>query len=102
MAECRCGVCEHCTNSLIGLVASLEPRAPMPRKLISRTEMADIRASWLNECPAFARLLAGYETAAHLLEEVVRASRDLEHITSGPTLVNEIDVAWLALREAEK
>jgi len=107
MAECHCGTCEHCRAEMvtIGVIGEMpwspppdEPlRGVKPRRLISRTEMADIRASWLNECPAFARLLDGYEVAVHLLEEVVTRE------PIDPTRpVSPMDVAWLKLREAER
>lgn len=116
MAECRCGVCEHCADSLRALVSipgvtpepewSPPPDEPLrgvkPRRLLTKTRVEELRANWVSELPSFGEVLDAYETAVHLLEEVVRVSRDLEHITSGPTLVNEIDVAWLALRDAER
>jgi hypothetical protein len=132
MAECRCGVCEHCTDSLRALVRASDtipgvspegadpndigtiigplapaewsppPERPLvgvkPLTLLSRHERELAYLTWLNECPAYARLLQAYEVAVHLLEECVRARGE----PRPDGLVTASDVAWLKLREAEK
>lgn len=84
MAECRCGTCEHCVTS-----------PPVrPRKLLTRSQIRILRGSG---APDVDVVLDAYETAVRLLEEVVREERQSVMLPIGA-----IDVAWLALREAER
>jgi hypothetical protein len=66
----------------------------VPRKLLTRTEVAELRALAVTDQDR--RVLDAYETAVRLLEGVVREDRQ-----SRPPL-DATDVAWLALREAER
>lgn len=90
MAECRCGTCEHCVTA---------PR--VPRELLARTELdylrGDVEVAWTRADRV--RILSAYETAVRLLEECVREATPRRPNT-GP--VHASDVAWLALREAER
>lgn len=90
MAECRCGTCEHCTTP---------DRPPLartaPRKLLTRSQVAILRRS---DNPYIGLTLDAYETAVRLLEAVVR---DPDTRTRGGAL-GPADIAWLALREAER
>jgi hypothetical protein len=75
---------------------------PRPRRLLTRTRLAEltlpgsVRALTAREA---VEVFDAYETAVRLLEECVRA--DVERGRSGVPL-SPSDVAWLALREAER
>lgn len=101
MAECRCGECEHCTNAsepwtpppkeLLGLKLGLKPM-----RLLTKSRLAFLRAN-AEDLSFFTEVLDAYETAVHLLEEVVTR----EPIDPARP-VCAMDVAWLKLREIER
>lgn len=72
----------------------------MSRTLLTRTEAAGLRAMARTDglSPhSSERVLDAYETAVRLLEEAVRDVTSAPGAPFGP-----LDVAWLALREAER
>jgi len=86
----------HAADSELTSHAPPTPRNDKPRRLLTRTEFAELRAYARRDSDE-SRILDAYETAVRLLEEVVRAPR-----APLSDRVEADDIAWLVLREAER